>query len=81
MLLPFKTSSDILFVPSAYEGIASVVFEAMSSAMVVVSANVGGHAEILRDDYSVLAPLVSAFFLFFSFDLSSFFLSLLSVGL
>eukprot|EP00050_Salpingoeca_kvevrii_P004447 m.253346 g.253346 ORF g.253346 m.253346 type:complete len:553 (+) comp11000_c1_seq1:1513-3171(+) len=40
-------SSDVLFLPSRFEGIASVLFEGMAAGAVVVAADVGGQAELV----------------------------------
>lgn len=40
-------ASDILLLPSKWEGIALSVYEAMSSGVVVVTGRVGGHAELV----------------------------------
>jgi glycosyltransferase involved in cell wall biosynthesis len=39
---------DILFLPSANEGISLAIYEAMSHGMVVVGADVGGQKELVR---------------------------------
>jgi glycosyltransferase involved in cell wall biosynthesis len=46
--------SDILFLPSKMEGIALVLFEAMSMGVVPVGANVGGQAELVTPDCGIL---------------------------
>ncbi|MBN1004572.1 glycosyltransferase family 4 protein, partial [Pseudomonas aeruginosa] len=40
-------ASDIFFLPSAGEGIALVLYEAMACGMAIVAADVGGHAELV----------------------------------
>lgn len=40
-------ASDILLLPSAYEGISVALFEAMASGLVPVVSNVGGHSEVI----------------------------------
>ncbi len=49
-------ASDILFLPSKWEGIAQVLFEAMSCGVAVVGADVGGQAELVTSDCGVLLP-------------------------
>ena len=50
--------SDVLLLPSAYEGVASVLYEAMASGLAVVTSSVGGHAELVTDDTGLLGPPV-----------------------
>lgn len=47
-------ASDILLLPSKWEGIALSVYEAMSSGVVVVTGNVGGHAELVTQECGFL---------------------------
>ncbi|CAG0972422.1 hypothetical protein ARNL5_01796, partial [Anaerolineae bacterium] len=47
-------SADILFLPSAWEGIALTVYEAMAAGCVVVGAVVGGQAELVTEGTGVL---------------------------
>ena len=47
-------AADILFLPSRYEGIATVLFEAMAAGLPVVSADVGGQRELVTDDCGIL---------------------------
>jgi glycosyltransferase involved in cell wall biosynthesis len=47
-------ASDILFLPSAYEGLALVLFEAMSSGVVPVTVDSGGQRELVTPDSGVL---------------------------
>lgn len=42
-------ASDILFLPSAWEGIALTVYEAMATGLVVVGAAVGGQEELVTE--------------------------------
>jgi len=46
--------SHILFLPSKMEGIALVMFEAMSMGVVPVGAHVGGQAELVNEDCGIL---------------------------
>lgn len=48
--------ADILFLPSQYEGIALVLFEAMASALPVVATDVGGQRELVTAACGVLVP-------------------------
>jgi hypothetical protein len=47
-------ASDIFFLPSQNEGISQAVYEAMACGVVVVSANVGGQAEVVTPECGVL---------------------------
>lgn len=47
-------ASDILFLPSKWEGIALSIFEAMAAGLCVVGAVVGGQRELVTDDTGVL---------------------------
>jgi glycosyltransferase involved in cell wall biosynthesis len=46
--------ADILFLPSKWEGIALVVYEAMASGLAVVGAAVGGQAELVTPGTGIL---------------------------
>ena len=48
------TASDIFFLPSQNEGISQALYEAMSSGLVVVGAQVGGQDELVTADCGVL---------------------------
>lgn len=45
---------DILFLPSLYEGISLAVYEAMACGLAVVTADVGGQRELVREGAGVL---------------------------
>jgi hypothetical protein len=47
-------AADILFLPSAYEGLALVLFEALASGVVPVSVDSGGQRELVTPDCGVL---------------------------
>ncbi len=47
-------AADILFLPSAYEGLALVLFEAMSCGVVPVTVDSGGQRELVTPDSGVL---------------------------
>ncbi|MBL0171646.1 MAG: glycosyltransferase family 4 protein [Gemmatimonadaceae bacterium] len=47
-------ATDIFFLPSKYEGIAQVLFEAMSAGLPVVSADVGGQRELVTEECGLL---------------------------
>lgn len=49
-------SADILFMPSAREGIALVLYEAMAMGVTPVAADVGGQAELVTPDCGILIP-------------------------
>lgn len=49
-------ASDVFFLPSAWEGIALSVFEAMAAGLPVVSADVGGQRELVTADCGILIP-------------------------
>ena len=43
-------ASDVLLLPSASEGLALVLYEAMAMGLVPVAADVGGHAELVTNE-------------------------------
>ena len=47
-------ASDILFLPSMWEGIALTLFEAMATGLAVVGADVGGQRELAAEDAAIL---------------------------
>jgi glycosyltransferase involved in cell wall biosynthesis len=47
-------AADIFFLPSLNEGISQALYEAMATGLVVVSAQVGGQAELVTPDCGVL---------------------------
>jgi glycosyltransferase involved in cell wall biosynthesis len=47
-------ASDVLFLPSAYEGLALVLFEAMASGVVPVTVDAGGQRELVAPDCGIL---------------------------
>jgi glycosyltransferase involved in cell wall biosynthesis len=47
-------ASDILFLPSAYEGLALVLFEALASGVVPVTVDSGGQRELVTPDCGIL---------------------------
>jgi len=50
------SASDLLLLPSRTEGIALVLFEAMSMGVVPVATDVGGQRELVTPDCGVLLP-------------------------
>ncbi|MCB9846000.1 MAG: glycosyltransferase [Phycisphaeraceae bacterium] len=50
------SASDLFFLPSRWEGIALVFYEAMASGVVIVGADVGGQKELVTPDTGVLLP-------------------------
>ncbi|WP_205509332.1 glycosyltransferase [Longitalea arenae] len=49
--------ADILILPSAWEGIATVLFEAMAAATPVVATNVGGQQELIEPGTGMVISL------------------------
>ncbi len=47
-------ASDILFLPSMMEGISLLIYEAMATGVVPVSANVGGQSELVTPECGIL---------------------------
>jgi glycosyltransferase involved in cell wall biosynthesis len=47
-------AADVFFLPSAFEGIALTVFEAMSCGVCVVASDVGGQRELVTPDTGLL---------------------------
>ena len=47
-------AADVLFLPSKYEGIALVIYEAMACGLCVVTADVGGQGELVTPECGVL---------------------------
>jgi glycosyltransferase involved in cell wall biosynthesis len=54
--LDIVAASDILLMPSKYEGISIALLEAMAAGVVPVVARVGGQDEIVSQDAGVLIP-------------------------
>lgn len=55
-MVELMAASDIFFLPSRWEGIALVFYEAMASGVVVVGADVGGQSELVTPECGVLLP-------------------------
>ena len=51
------SAADLLLLPSRSEGIAVVLFEALSMGVVPVATAVGGQSELVADDRGILLPL------------------------
>jgi glycosyltransferase involved in cell wall biosynthesis len=49
-------AADIFFLPSLWEGIALTLYEAMSSGLPVVGADVGGQRELVTTECGILLP-------------------------
>jgi glycosyltransferase involved in cell wall biosynthesis len=49
--------ADILILPSAWEGIATVLFEAMAAATPVIATSVGGQKELIEPGTGILLPV------------------------
>ncbi len=52
-------ASDLFFLPSQWEGVALVLYEAMAAGVPFVGADVGGQREIAPPETAVLLPLSS----------------------
>ena len=55
--IDYMQSADILLLPSAWEGIATVLYESMASGLPVVATNVGGHRELVTPECGILIEL------------------------
>ncbi|MHC5827856.1 MAG: glycosyltransferase family 4 protein, partial [Nostoc sp.] len=55
-MLAIYCATDILLLPSAYEGISLVIYEAMSMQLPVVASDVGGQAELVIPRTGFLVP-------------------------
>lgn len=55
-VIGFYSASDILLLPSEYEGISLAIYEAMSVQVPVVAADVGGQAELVTPETGFLVP-------------------------
>ncbi|MGD8451828.1 MAG: glycosyltransferase [Phycisphaerae bacterium] len=53
-VLELLRASDILFLPSRWEGIALSIYEAMGCGLAIVGADVGGQRELVTPDCGVL---------------------------
>lgn len=51
-LLAYLKSADLLVNPSLSEGLPNIVLEALASKVPVIVTNVGGHPEIVTDDFN-----------------------------
>jgi glycosyltransferase involved in cell wall biosynthesis len=49
-------ASDVLFLPSAHEGIALAIYEAMAAGLPIVGADVGGQREVATPECAILLP-------------------------
>jgi len=50
----YMDASDLFFLPSKFEGISLAIFEAMSKALCIVGANVGGQKELVTKNTGYL---------------------------
>lgn len=55
-VMDYMDAADIFFLPSAYEGIALSIFEAMAKELAIVGADVGGQKELVTPDCGYLIP-------------------------
>jgi len=49
-------ASDVFFLPSAWEGVALTIYEAMACGLAVVAADTGGQRELVTPEAGVLVP-------------------------
>jgi glycosyltransferase involved in cell wall biosynthesis len=54
------TTADVLFLPSQWEGIALVLYEAMACGLPIVGADVGGQCELVTPDCGILVQRSTA---------------------
>lgn len=59
-MLGYYSAADIVLLPSAYEGISLVLYEAMAMSLPVVASDVGGQRELVTPDTGFLLPLGDA---------------------
>ncbi|HTI07074.1 MAG TPA: glycosyltransferase [Puia sp.] len=52
--MDYTQCADILLLPSAWEGIATVLYEAMAAALAIITTDVGGHKELVGEDGGVV---------------------------
>lgn len=52
-------AGDIFFLPSQNEGISAAIYEAMSTGVPIVAADVGGQVELLNSDCGILMPVIT----------------------
>ncbi len=55
-MIGFYSAADILLLPSEYEGLSLAIYEAMSMALPIVAADVGGHRELVIPECGFLLP-------------------------
>ena len=53
----YYSAADVVLLPSAYEGISLVMYEAMAMSLPVVASAVGGQRELMAPGTGVLLPL------------------------
>ena len=56
-MVGYYSAADIVLLPSAYEGISLVIYEAMAMGLAVVASEVGGQQELVTLGAGVLVPL------------------------
>ena len=53
-VMEYMDAADIFFLPSAFEGIALTIYEAMAKSLAIVGADVGGQSELVSSDCGYL---------------------------
>ena len=59
-MLAYYSAADVVLLPSAYEGISLVLYEAMAMGLPVVASAVGGQQELLAPTTGFLVPVGNA---------------------
>lgn len=52
----YMQAADVFFLPSLMEGISLAIYEAMSTGLAVVGADVGGQNELVNEETGILLP-------------------------
>jgi len=56
-VIAYMQTATLLLLPSAWEGIATVLYEAMAAGLPVIATDVGGQRELVTRDAGMLIPL------------------------